>query len=123
MAKTEEVVGVWASDPGTAADYFRDPNFHLSRLTTSTPVQDMTGFGWTKIGMGTLTLTKVSNENQVILNIIDDLRKRQTSARAEAEEKVTRIEEQINRLLAIENKQAFASNIVAAADADDDIPF
>jgi hypothetical protein len=131
---------MWAANPGTAADYFRDLDFSLAQLTMLPQSGDWGMHGYTKIGLGTLTLTEVVNENQVILGIIGDLRKRQTEARAEAEEKVTRIEEQINRLLAIENKQAPASNapsghvnaqgeidaesvVLGTINEDDDIPF
>jgi hypothetical protein len=126
MANLTETCGAWAANAGVAVDFFRDPNFSLTRLSIlpSETAVDWASHGYTYIGIATVKVEPKQTEAEIIQAVIGTLRQARSRVYAEAEEKATRIEEQINRLLAIENKQVPASTvIVAAADEDDDIPF
>lgn len=61
---------------------------------------DMRHAGWTKVGEATITV-ELNDEREMVSNKIDSLREEAKAVRAEATAKVTRIESQINDLLAI----------------------
>lgn len=69
---------------------------------------DMSSIGWTRVGMAAITVDLV-DERQLVDNKIASLREQAATLRADATAKVTRIEGQIQQLLAIENSPAVAS--------------
>lgn len=61
---------------------------------------DMTGVGWTKVGMAEITVT-MDDETQIIGNKVDALKAEKLRILGEAHAKATEIDGQIQNLLAI----------------------
>jgi len=61
---------------------------------------DMSGSGWVLVGEATVTL-KLDSVEEVVANQVAALRQQITSVRAEAENKATDLERQVQQLLAI----------------------
>jgi len=61
---------------------------------------DMREYGWTEVGEAEVTIT-LQDQQTMVANKIDSLREEAKAIRAEAAAKVTRIEGQINDLLAL----------------------
>ncbi len=64
---------------------------------------DMGSFGWTKIGLATITLD-IPDDNALVSAAVKALQAEAANIRAKATAEVTAIEGMINQLLAIENK-------------------
>lgn len=79
---------------------------------------DMARHGWTLVGEAEITV-KLMDHDTLIGNKVEALRAEAANIRAEAMMKCTRIEEQINQLLAIEYTPAAPA---ASVFDDDDIP-
>lgn len=84
---------------------------HLSPVQMQTPDgaaqlvlsrNDMTIQGWTQVGAATVT-AELFDTSSMVDNKVAALRKQATKIRADATAQCTRIEGQINQLLAIEN--------------------
>lgn len=66
---------------------------------------DMSSQGWSKVGKATITL-EIPEDDQLIANKVDALRKEITRTRADAEVKARDLEEKVQQLLAITNEVA-----------------
>lgn len=64
---------------------------------------DMSTHGWTCIGTAEITITLV-DQNQMVANKVEALRKEITKTRADAEMKARGLEEKVQQLLAITNE-------------------
>lgn len=64
---------------------------------------DMSHHGWSKVGPATITL-EIPEDDQLINNKVDALRKEITKTRADAEVKAKHLEKQVQQLLAITNE-------------------
>jgi hypothetical protein len=64
---------------------------------------DMSHHGWSKVGPATITL-EIPEDDQLINNKVDALRKEITKTRADAEMKARGLEEKVQQLLAITNE-------------------
>jgi hypothetical protein len=66
---------------------------------------DMTGSGWTRIGEAQVHITLKSTD-EILLSKVDALKAQKTKLQAETQEEITRIDEQIQNLLAISYEPA-----------------
>lgn len=112
---------------------FVSPHSHISPTDLAKP-ESITGMvfvaedavdywtkdGYTQVGTAQITV-ELLDRDQMVSNKIEALRSQAVNIRAEATAKVTKIEGQINQLLAIEN--GTAPQPAAARDDDDDFPF
>jgi allophanate hydrolase subunit 2 len=78
----------------------RSPDRIVNDLAYSHPTIDMTTSGWIAIGTAEITVT-VNDHEALLKTQIDALRRTQKAIEAEASAKSTRIEQQIQSLLAI----------------------
>ena len=62
---------------------------------------DMKQAGWTEVGEATITVRLTFNQEQMVANKVDTLRAQVSKLRAEAEFEASRLEDQIQKLLAI----------------------
>ncbi len=126
MSKLTDTCSVWVSNPGTGLDYFRNPDFEFASFSFVVSEVDFSPYGYFKIADAEIRLTNVVDEVQLLSCSVEYLRAKQAEARAEAEKKAMEIEEQINRLLAIEfksEKVAVPATHPTDDEAEDDIPF
>lgn len=72
-----------------------------NRFAFTDPNSDMKSAGWTEIGEATITIKVTFNEEQMVANKVATLRAQVSKLRAEAEFEATRLEDQIQKLLAI----------------------
>lgn len=108
MSKLTDTCGVWVGNPGTGLDYFRNSDFEFASFSFVAAEVDFSPYGYFKIADAEIRLTNVVDEVALLGCSVEYLRAKQAEARAEAEKKAMEIEEQINRLLAIEFKPAEA---------------
>lgn len=78
----------------------QEPDRVVGDLAYAHPSQDMTTSAWIAIGTAEITVT-VNDHEALLKTQIDALRKAQKAIEAEASAKSTRIEQQIQSLLAI----------------------
>lgn len=62
---------------------------------------DMTSSGWTYIGTATISVEVITDTETLVANKVEALRGEVQKIRAEAQVQVTRLEDQIQKLLAI----------------------
>jgi hypothetical protein len=78
-----------------------DPAEIVDRLAFSS--MNMATHGWTKVGAATIAVS-IEDEQQIVENKIESLKAEKNSILAEAQMKATKIDGQIQNLLAIEYK-------------------
>jgi hypothetical protein len=62
---------------------------------------DMRASGWTYVGEATITVDMVLTPNELVASKIETLKTQQAKVRVEAQEKLNRLEDMIQNLLAI----------------------
>jgi hypothetical protein len=88
-------------------DDFKNPSDEMVKsLTFTSESSEMEKSGWTFAGDAVVTVQLISS-NDILNNKISALKAEAANIRAEATMKCTRIEDQINQLLCIENNPTF----------------
>lgn len=72
-----------------------------SQFYFTRPDLDMKSSGWTEIGEATITVRLTVDQEQMVANKVESLRAQVSKIRAEAEFEAGRLEDQIQKLLAI----------------------
>ena len=62
---------------------------------------DMRAAGWTYVGEATITVDMILSHNEMVASKIETLKTQQAKVRVEAQEKLNRLEDMIQNLLAI----------------------
>lgn len=119
QVETEAVVGAWTSGPEDAVRFARG-EIRLGGLLYAE--NDMTEYGWCKVGVARLELLEAVPEADAVVKAVDALQAKKAEIYAEAEKAAMKIEQRIGRLLAIEGPKAEVGGS-KVIDADDGIPF
>lgn len=100
MKQITSTATAWIPTHETIRLLEQEPDRVIGDLAYAHPSQDMTTSGWISIGTAEITVT-VNDHEALLKTQINALREAQRAIEAEASAKSTRIEQQIQSLLAI----------------------
>lgn len=114
MKDIQGTTKVWLTDeritPCTIQSLIDDgkTDYAINQFSYSRLDADMSKYGWVEIGTATIEVTFLPQDT-VIEKLADGLREQISTVRAEAQSRITQLEDKLNQLLALPNLEQGAS--------------